>query len=131
MDGADGNYLEYDRQQRHFAKDDGGTASVTKALPLNGGFSDTVSHGRERWPLPPAFVILSLAMPKKTTRETRCDRLGLASDRASGALRCLAVEVAMACRPHEFERRRVSQTNQGALRRRGWRKMAAAAAFLR
>src|SRR5882724_2062150 len=34
-DGAYGNYLEHEKQQRHFAKDDGGTALVTKALPLN------------------------------------------------------------------------------------------------
>src|SRR6266700_396192 len=35
VDGADGNYLEHERQQRHFAKDDGGTALVTNALRLN------------------------------------------------------------------------------------------------
>jgi len=65
VDGAGGNYLEYDRQQRHFANNDGSTVLAPKGLPLNGRGFDSVSW-RHRGPLTPTFVVPSLVMPTMT-----------------------------------------------------------------
>jgi hypothetical protein len=74
-----------------------------KRCPSMAGFSDAGFRGDTVGLRRLAFVMPSLAMPKKTARETRCDWLGLAGGRTSSALRCLAVEAAMACRPHESD----------------------------
>jgi hypothetical protein len=73
----------------------------------------------------------SLAMPKKTARETRCDRLGLPGDRTSSALRGLAVEAGMACRLMSLKQVIKDKPRKELRDEGGSREMAAAAAFLR
>jgi hypothetical protein len=45
VDGAGGNYLEYDRQQRHFTNNDGSTVLAPIACPSMAGFSDRAFRG--------------------------------------------------------------------------------------
>src|SRR5216684_1293684 len=74
MDGAGGNYLEYDRQQRHFAKDGGSTVLAPKGLPLNGRVFDSVSW-RHRGPLTPHLRSAIVSDADDDRPPTRCDRL--------------------------------------------------------
>jgi hypothetical protein len=76
VDGAGGNYLEYDRQQRHFAKDDGVTVLVTTALSLNGSVFGHRFSWRHRGPLTPYLRHAIIGDAEDDRPPTRCDRLG-------------------------------------------------------
>ncbi len=103
MDGADGNDLDYDRQRRQFAIDDGSTVLVTIALTSMAGFSDSDFRGDIVGLWRPTIVVPSLAIPAVTGHQRGAIGSVLLATVHPEPIYASLVEAANACRFHESD----------------------------